>query len=125
MTSTHPDRFQALEEMLSFDRSTSATPPRYPFYGQTVDPVYQDFQDRLRPPPDSVAIEPFTFHTFAVVDADCLGAKPLECVVCTDAVAFVEGEAHEDLKLLRMPLGEGLCTAMGTVECLVVAPDEV
>ena len=111
--------------MQSLDRSTSATSPRYPFLGRSVNQVYRDFRERLRPSPDSAGIEPFTYHTFAIVDAGCLDTTPWECVVCTDAVAFVEGKAHETLKLLRMPLGEGLCIAMGTVEALVVAPNEV
>ena len=127
VTSTKPDRLQALEEMQALNRSTASesSPPPYPFHGKSVDQVYRDFQARLRPPPDSVALEPFTYNTFAVVDTDCVISRPWKCVVCTDAVAFVEGEPHEDLKQLRMPLGEELCAALGTIEAMVVAPNEV
>ena len=134
VTSTKPDRFEALEEMHALARlhrgssssnSLSSLPPPYPFHGKTIQQVFQDFVTRLRAPEDSTAIEPFTYSTFAVIDSDCLNKRPWECIVCTDAVAFVDGEPHEDLKLLRMPLGEGLCTALGTIEAMIVAPNEV
>ena len=126
VTSTKTDRFQALEEMQALNRnSASESPLPYPFHGNSVDQVYQDFQARLSPPLYSGALEPFTYNTFAVVDIDCVISRPWKCVVCTDAIAFVEGEPHEELKQLRMPLGEELCTALGTIEAMVVAPNEV
>lgn len=131
VTSTKADRFEALAEMQALDRSkatasSSSLPSRlYPFRGNSVEQVFQDFRTRLRASPESVSIEPFTYNTCVVVDAECLAERPWECIVCTDAVAFVDGEAHEDLKQLRMPLGQEVCTAMGTIEELIVAPNEV